>query len=143
MTSPPDNLVDLRDVRFGYGARPVLNELTLAVPRGKVTALMGASGGGKTTVLRLIGGQVRAQASQCRAEISLRVLPGIVRPEHGDQRRAAVRDLGRQRHIGEECADLVERKREELCAIPRNLQAAQHPQLVISHCPQESCERTE
>ncbi|MCB2070728.1 MAG: ABC transporter ATP-binding protein, partial [Ottowia sp.] len=64
MTSPPDNLVDLRDVRFGYGARPVLNELTLAVPRGKVTALMGASGGGKTTVLRLIGGQVRAQAGE-------------------------------------------------------------------------------
>ena len=46
MTSPPDNLVELRDVRFGYGARPVLNELTLAVPRGKVTALMGACGGG-------------------------------------------------------------------------------------------------
>lgn len=64
MTSPPDNLVELRDVRFGYGARPVLNELTLAVPRGKVTALMGASGGGKTTVLRLIGGQVRAQAGE-------------------------------------------------------------------------------
>ncbi|MDR0274754.1 MAG: ABC transporter ATP-binding protein [Burkholderiaceae bacterium] len=64
MDAPPDNLVELRDVRFGYGARAVLQDLTLAVPRGKVTALMGASGGGKTTVLRLIGGQARAQAGQ-------------------------------------------------------------------------------
>ena len=59
---PDDFLVELRDVRFGYGERAVLAELSLCVPRGKVTALMGASGGGKTTVLRLIGGQQRAQA---------------------------------------------------------------------------------
>ena len=59
-----DALVELRDVTFGYGARAVLRELSLCVPRGKVTALMGASGGGKTTVLRLIGGQVRAQQGQ-------------------------------------------------------------------------------
>ncbi len=56
-----DALVELRDVTFGYGTRPVLSGLSLAVLRGKVTALMGASGGGKTTVLRLIGGQQRAQ----------------------------------------------------------------------------------
>jgi len=59
-----DNLVVLRDVSFGYGDRKVLDGVTLAVPRGKVTALMGASGGGKTTVLRLIGGQARAQSGQ-------------------------------------------------------------------------------
>ena len=57
-------LVELRDVTFGYGARPVLQGLSLSVLRGKVTALMGASGGGKTTVLRLIGGQQRAQQGQ-------------------------------------------------------------------------------
>lgn len=57
-------LVELRDVTFGYGARPVLKALSLQVPRGQVTALMGASGGGKTTVLRLIGGQQRAQQGQ-------------------------------------------------------------------------------
>ncbi|HRN74890.1 ABC transporter ATP-binding protein [Ottowia sp.] len=59
-----DALVELRDVTFGYGERPVLAELSLRVPRGQVTALMGASGGGKTTVLRLIGGQQRAQQGQ-------------------------------------------------------------------------------
>ena len=63
-TPPPDPnaLVELRDVRFGYGERAILDGITLTVPRGKVTALMGASGGGKTTVLRLIGGQYRAQS---------------------------------------------------------------------------------
>ena len=59
--SPASALVELRDVTFGYGERPVLQNLSLSIPRGKVTALMGASGGGKTTVLRLIGGQQRAQ----------------------------------------------------------------------------------
>ena len=69
MSLPPvpadgDPLVELRDVTFGYGQRVVLDRLSLTVPRGKVTALMGASGGGKTTVLRLIGGQQRAQQGQ-------------------------------------------------------------------------------
>ena len=60
----PDSFVELRGVTFGYGARPVLRDVSLSVPRGKVTAIMGASGGGKTTVLRLIGGQQRAQQGQ-------------------------------------------------------------------------------
>lgn len=60
--APP--LVELRNLTFGYGERAILDNVTLTVPRGKVTALMGASGGGKTTVLRLIGGQVRAQKGQ-------------------------------------------------------------------------------
>lgn len=64
LSSSPAPLVELRDVVFGYGGRSVLERVSLAVPRGKVTALMGASGGGKTTVLRLIGGQVKAQSGQ-------------------------------------------------------------------------------
>ena len=62
--TPPPPLVELRNVTFGYGERAVLDGLTLTIPRGKVTALMGASGGGKTTVLRLIGGQQRAQRGE-------------------------------------------------------------------------------
>jgi len=58
------SLVEFRDLRFGYGARPILDGVSFRVPRGKVTALMGASGGGKTTVLRLIGGQLRAQRGE-------------------------------------------------------------------------------
>lgn len=58
------SLVELRHLTFGYGERVVLDDISLTVPRGKVTALMGASGGGKTTILRLIGGQNRAQSGQ-------------------------------------------------------------------------------
>ena len=59
-------LVELRDLSFGYGERVILDGVSLSVPRGKVTALMGASGGGKTTILRLIGGQNRAQKGELR-----------------------------------------------------------------------------
>ena len=65
MTTPSSSqgaLVELRDIRFGYGERVILDGISLTVPRGKVTALMGASGGGKTTVMRLIGGQYLAQS---------------------------------------------------------------------------------
>ena len=57
-------LIELKNLTFGYGDRVILDGVSLAVPRGKVTALMGASGGGKTTVLRLIGGQHRAQKGE-------------------------------------------------------------------------------
>ena len=64
-TSAHNNaLVELRDVNFGYGERAVLAGVSFVVARGQVTAVMGASGGGKTTVLRLIGGQQRAQQGQ-------------------------------------------------------------------------------
>ena len=65
MAPPPlTALVELRNLTFGYGDRVILDDISLSVPRGKVTALMGASGGGKTTILRLIGGQNRAQSGQ-------------------------------------------------------------------------------
>ena len=61
-------LVEFKNVTFSYpgasGERVILDNITLSVPRGKVTALMGASGGGKTTVLRLIGGQQTAGQGQ-------------------------------------------------------------------------------
>ncbi|MDO8719928.1 MAG: ABC transporter ATP-binding protein [Polaromonas sp.] len=59
-----ESLVELRNLTFGYGDRVILDDISLSVPRGKVTALLGASGGGKTTILRLIGGQNRAQSGQ-------------------------------------------------------------------------------
>ena len=53
------------DVTFGYDRRrPVLRGITMAIPRGKVVAIMGGSGSGKTTILRLIGGQLRAQTGK-------------------------------------------------------------------------------
>lgn len=52
----------MQDVRFAYGDREILKGVNLTVPRGKVVAIMGGSGCGKTTLLRLIGGQLRASA---------------------------------------------------------------------------------
>jgi phospholipid/cholesterol/gamma-HCH transport system ATP-binding protein len=63
-TSSSEPLVELHNLTFGYGERVILDDVSLSVPRGKVTALMGASGGGKTTILRLIGGQNRAQQGE-------------------------------------------------------------------------------
>ncbi|HMM47690.1 MAG TPA: ABC transporter ATP-binding protein [Thiobacillaceae bacterium] len=54
-----DNLVEIANVAFGYGARPVLKGINLTARRGQVVAIMGSSGCGKTTILRLIGGQIR------------------------------------------------------------------------------------
>jgi len=59
---PASPLVSLRDVRFAYGEREVLRGIDLRVHRGQVVAIMGGSGCGKTTLLRLIGGQLRASA---------------------------------------------------------------------------------
>lgn len=56
------NLVEIRDLHFSYGDRPILSALDMAFPRGKVVAVMGGSGSGKTTVLRLIGGQLTPQS---------------------------------------------------------------------------------
>jgi len=53
----PDPLIEIDHVTFGYDAsRTILNDVSLRFARGKVTAVLGASGCGKTTLLRLIGG---------------------------------------------------------------------------------------
>ena len=52
-----DHIVEIRDVSFGYdAARPVLRDIDLEIPRGAVVGIMGQSGCGKTTLLRIIMG---------------------------------------------------------------------------------------
>ncbi len=58
------SLLELRNLTFGYGEQAVLQDVSLQIPRGKVTALVGPMGGGKTTTLRLMGGQYRARLGQ-------------------------------------------------------------------------------
>lgn len=58
-------LVELKDVSFGYTrARKILSGVTLTVPKGKLVAVMGGSGCGKTTILRLLCGQYRASSGE-------------------------------------------------------------------------------
>jgi phospholipid/cholesterol/gamma-HCH transport system ATP-binding protein len=57
--SDTDCLVTVRDLTFNRGKRVIFDRINLDFPRGRVTAIMGPSGTGKTTLLRLIGGQLR------------------------------------------------------------------------------------
>jgi len=59
-------LVKISDLNFTYDRRPVLMGINMSIPRGKVVAIMGQSGCGKTTTLRLIGGQLRPSQGEVR-----------------------------------------------------------------------------
>ena len=52
------NIMIIRDLHYSRGQRKIFNGLNLEIPRGRVTAIMGPSGTGKTTLLRLMSGQI-------------------------------------------------------------------------------------
>ena len=58
MDAVSDNLIEVRDLDYSFGARKIFKGLNLAIRRGQVTAFMGPSGTGKTTLLRLITRQL-------------------------------------------------------------------------------------
>ena len=57
-------IVDIRNMSFKRGNRTIFDNISLTVPKGKVTAIMGPSGIGKTTLLRLIGGQLTPDSGE-------------------------------------------------------------------------------
>jgi len=63
-----DAIVQISDLRFSYADLEVLRGLTLQIERHRVTAILGASGGGKSTLLKLIGGQLRPEAGSVLVE---------------------------------------------------------------------------
>lgn len=62
VTSP--HLVEARDLSFSWGSRVIYDRLNLVIRRGQVTGIMGPSGTGKTTLLKLIGGQLTPNSGQ-------------------------------------------------------------------------------
>jgi len=77
MTQLDDIIIDIRGLTFFRGERAIFRDVDIQVPRGKVTAIMGPSGTGKTTLLKLIGGQLKPD----RGEILLdgQNIPGLGR----------------------------------------------------------------
>jgi len=61
-----ENLVEINSLSFAYEQRLVLKDINLNIPRGKVVAIMGLSGCGKTTLLRLIGGALKATSGSVK-----------------------------------------------------------------------------
>ena len=59
-----ENLVEVNNLTFKRGERVIYDNLNLQVQKGKVTAIMGPSGIGKTTLLRLIGGQLVPESGE-------------------------------------------------------------------------------
>jgi len=94
-------LLTADDVRFGYGAAPVLNGVSLSVGRQGLVGILGPNGSGKTTLLRLLAGQLRPSAGAVR--LDGRDVAGL--PRAALARRMAVVPqeivlMGRYPHLG-------------------------------------------
>ena len=59
-----ETLIEIKDLSFSRGNRKIFDGITLSIPKGKVTAIMGPSGTGKTTLLKLIAGQLTPDSGQ-------------------------------------------------------------------------------
>jgi phospholipid/cholesterol/gamma-HCH transport system ATP-binding protein len=64
----PTPLIEIRNLSFMLGNRRIFDDVSLDIPRGKVTAIMGPSGTGKTTLLRLISGQWRPERGSIKMD---------------------------------------------------------------------------
>lgn len=63
-----DTLIEIKNLSFSRGSRKIFDDVSLKIPRGQVTAIMGPSGTGKTTLLKLIAGQLQPDSGQVLVE---------------------------------------------------------------------------
>ena len=61
MNKGSESIIDIEGLGFSRGSRQIFRSVDMQIPRGKITAIMGPSGTGKTTLLKLIGGQLRPE----------------------------------------------------------------------------------
>jgi phospholipid/cholesterol/gamma-HCH transport system ATP-binding protein len=77
--APDETLVRIRGLRFRRGARIIFDGVDMDIRRGRITAIMGPSGTGKTTLLKLIGAQLRPEAGSI--EVDGRNVHGLAQGE--------------------------------------------------------------
>ena len=80
-----DNFVDIQNMSFYRGDRAIYKDISLQIPKGKITAVMGPSGTGKTTLLRLIGGQL--MPDEGRILLDHQNVPDLTRKQLYDARK--------------------------------------------------------
>ncbi len=68
MSDSDKNFIEVRDLTFYRGDRVIYQNVNLDIPKGKITAIMGPSGTGKTTMLRLIGGQLKPDSGTVKVD---------------------------------------------------------------------------
>jgi ATP-binding cassette subfamily F protein uup len=78
-------VIDVDGIRFGYGERVIVRDLTTIIQRGDRVGLIGANGSGKTTLLHLLLGQLAPQRGEVRLGTNLEIA-------YFDQHRAHLRD---------------------------------------------------
>lgn len=100
MAPSPENLVEISGLHFAYGPRQVLKGIDLDIPRGKIVAILGVGGCGKTTLLRLIGGQLRP------ARGSVKVAGKVIHELDGGDLYAIRREMGMMLQMGGLFSDL-------------------------------------
>ena len=88
MDQASKNLVEVSDLHFAYGKREVLKGINLTIPRGKIVAILGTSGCGKTTLLRHFGGQLRPSRG------SVKFMDKVIHELNNDELYAVRRDMG-------------------------------------------------
>ena len=95
MNNPPPTLLDaenalitIEKIDFGFGRNLIFQDMSLLIPRGKVTAIMGPSGCGKSTLLGLVGGRLKPKHG------SINFDGRCVNKAHGKKLYALRREMG-------------------------------------------------
>jgi len=63
-----ETFIQINDLHFSRGPRKIFDGVSMSIPRGRITGIMGPSGTGKTTLLRIIGGQIRPDSGEVMVE---------------------------------------------------------------------------
>lgn len=101
MKPTTENLVEVSNLHFAYGARQVLKGINLTIPRGKVVAILGVSGCGKSTLLHHFGGQLKPTSG------SVKVLNREIHMLNTDELYAMRREMGMMFQVSGLFSDLT------------------------------------